>query len=141
MKLESKPAIRLGQDEYLRLVRRHPLISIRTESQRRTAQKLIDELLPTDLDAGADKYLDALSDLLMIYEKQHHPVPPLAPDRLLVNLLEDRGMTQADLVRTTGLAKATVSDLASGKRAFTVPQMHTVAKVFGIPAQLFFPSA
>ncbi len=127
--------------DYLGLVRRHPLTSIRTEVERRAAQKIIDELLPTHLAWGADKYLDALSDLLMVYEREHHPVPPLAPDRLLANLLDDRGMSQADLVRATGLAKATVSDLVSGKRAFTVAQMQTVAGVFGIPAHLFFPPA
>ena len=127
-------------DSYLTFVRRLPLASIRSEAGRRDAQTMIDELLPKALDVGGLKYLDALSDLLLLYERERHPIPPLAPDRLLANLLEDRAMSQADLVRATGLAKATVSDLLSGKRAFTVAQMHAVAGVFGIPAHLFLPT-
>jgi plasmid maintenance system antidote protein VapI len=48
-------------------------------------------------------------------------------------------MSQADLVRATGLAKATVSDLVSGKRPFTIEQMHSVAAVFGLPGHVFLP--
>ncbi len=135
-----KPA-RSRRDGYMALVRRLPLASIRTETELRRAQAMIDGLLPQNLDEGGLKYLDALSDLLLLYERERHPIPPLAPDRLLANLLEDRAMSQADLIRATGLAKATVSDLIAGKRAFTVVQMHTVAAVFGIPALLFFPAA
>ena len=128
-------------DSYLSLVQQLPLGSIRTEAERRVAQAMIDELLPQDLDEGGLKYLDALSDLLLLYERDRHPIPPLAPNRLLANLLEDRAISQADLVRATGLAKATVSDLIAGKRAFTVAQMHSVSAVFGIPAHLFLPVA
>jgi antitoxin component HigA of HigAB toxin-antitoxin module len=45
------------------------------------------------------------------------------------------------LVRRTGIAKATVSDLVSRKRAFTVGQMHRVAGVFGLPARVFLSKA
>jgi transcriptional regulator with XRE-family HTH domain len=54
-------------------------------------------------------------------------------------MLDERHMSQADLVRATGLAKATVSDLVGGKRRFTVKQMHVVAEVFGLPGTAFMP--
>jgi antitoxin component HigA of HigAB toxin-antitoxin module len=60
---------------------------------------------------------------------------------LLAHMLKERSMSQADLVRATGLAKATVSDLVGGKRSFTVDQMHLVAKVFGLPGVVFMPDA
>jgi HTH-type transcriptional regulator/antitoxin HigA len=91
------------------------------------------------LDDGRQTYLDALSDLVLLYERQHHPVPPLTPHELLVHLLAERDLSQADLVRTTGLAKATVSDLVTGKRAFTVEQMQRVSEVFDVPASVFLP--
>lgn len=128
-------------DTYFELVRRHPLTSIRNEPELDAAQAVIDTLLTQDLDDGGRTYLDALSDLVIVYEREHHPVPPLPPHALLTYMLEERGMSQADLVRATGIAKATVSDLASGKRAFTVDQMHSVAKVFGLPGAVFMPSA
>ena len=77
----------------------------------------------------------------MVYEQEHHAVAPLPPHELLAHMLEERGMSQADLARATGLAKATVSDLAGGKRAFTVDQMHAVARVFGLPGAVFMPGA
>ena len=128
-------------DTYFEWVRRHPLRSIQTDTDLDAAQAVLDELLRTDLDAGGLAYLDALSDLVLLYERERHPVPPLAPHELLAYLLDERGMSQADLVRRTGIAKATVSDLASGKRAFTVDQMHRVAGVFKVPATVFLPKA
>ena len=126
-------------DSYLDLVKRHPLRSIRSEAELDAAQAVIDDLLRQELDDGGLTYLDALSDLVILYERDHHPVPPLPPAELLAHLLEERGMSQAELVRRTRIAKATVSDLVSGKRAFTVEQMHRVAEAFGLPARVFLP--
>jgi HTH-type transcriptional regulator/antitoxin HigA len=115
--------------------------SIQTDADLDAAQAVVDGLLRQDLDAGGQAYLDALSDLVILYERDRHPVPPLAPHELLAYLLAERNMSQADLVRQTRVAKATVSDLVSGKRVFTVEQMHLVAGVFGLPATVFMPKS
>jgi antitoxin component HigA of HigAB toxin-antitoxin module len=130
-----------GSDTYFELVKRHPLASIRKDQDLDAAQAIVDGLLREDLDKGALTYLDALSDLIMIYEQQHHTMVSLPPHELLVQMLEERNMSQADLARATGMAKATVSDLATGKRRFTVSQMHSVAKVFGLPGSLFMANS
>jgi len=137
----TKTRVRAGAipDSYLTLVKRHPLTSIRNENEFDAAQAVMDALLREDLDDGGQAYLDALSDLVIVYEQEHHAVAPLPPHELLAHMLEERGMSQADLARTAGLAKATVSDLATGKRPFTVKQMHTVANLFGLPGTLFLP--
>jgi HTH-type transcriptional regulator / antitoxin HigA len=137
----AKTAVRAGAipDSYLTLVKRHPLTSIRDENELAAAQVVIDALLREGLDDGGQAYLDALSDLVIVYEQEHYAVAPLPPHELLAHMLEERGMSQADLARAAGLAKATVSDLASGKRPFTVKQMQTVAKIFGLPGTLFLP--
>lgn len=124
-------------DTYLTLVRRHPLTSIRTEADLDAAQAVIDELVAEDLDAGGRAYLDALSDLVILYERDRHPIPPLPPNELLAHLLADRGLSQAELGRRAGLPRSTVSELAAGKRPFTVPQMHAVAGALGVPAAAF----
>jgi HTH-type transcriptional regulator/antitoxin HigA len=126
-------------DTYFELVKRHPLRSIRNEEDLDAAQAVLDALLRQKLDRGGSAYLDALSDLVVLYEHDHHPIPPLPPHELLGQMLQERGMSQADLVRATGLAKATVSDLVSGKRPFTIEQMHSVAAVFGLPGHVFLP--
>ena len=128
-------------DTYFRLVKRHPLTSIRSDKDLDAAQSVVDALLREDLDDGGQAYLDALSDLIMVYEQEHHAIAPLPPHELLAHMLEERRMSQADLMRATGLAKATVSDLVTGRRPFTPKQMHTVANVFGLPGTVFMPKA
>jgi HTH-type transcriptional regulator/antitoxin HigA len=124
-------------DTYFALVQRHPLRSIQSEAELDAAQAVIDDLLRQELDAGGMAYLDALSDLVILYEREHHPIDPLPPDELLTYLLQENGMSQADLVRKTEIAKATVSDLVSGKRPFTVEHMRRIAAVFRLPARVF----
>jgi HTH-type transcriptional regulator / antitoxin HigA len=128
-------------DSYFALVKRHPLTSIRSEKDLDSAQAVVDELLREELDEGKQAYLDALSDLIIVYEQEHHAVAPLPPHELLVQMLAERGMSQAELARTAGLAKATVSDLATGKRPFTAKQMHAVASIFGLSGAVFLPKS
>ena len=124
---------------YWKLIQIWPLLSIRSESELNAAQSLVDQLLTQYLDQGGQAYLETLSDLILVYEQDHHPIEPLPPDELLAQLLTERQMTQADLVRQTGIAKATISDLAAGKRAFTVEQMQLISQIFHLPAAVFFP--
>ncbi len=137
----TKTAVRTRaiSDSYLAIVRRHPLMSIRSENELDAAQAVIDGLLRTELDGGGQAYLDAISDLVILYEQKHHAVAPLAPNELLAQMLGERGMSQAELARIAGLAKATVSDLVTGKRSFTVKQMHAVGRIFGLPGSVFLP--
>jgi HTH-type transcriptional regulator / antitoxin HigA len=136
-----KREVRAGaiSDSYLELVKRHPLTSIRSEGDLDAAQAVVDSLLREDLDEGKQAYLDALSDLVIVYEQEHHAVAPLPPHELLAHMLKERGMSQAALARTADLAKATVSDLVTGKRPFTIKQMHAVARIFGLPGTVFLP--
>lgn len=131
---------RVPPDTYLELVQRHPLRSVRTEAELDAAQAVIDDLLVEDLDAGGRAYLDALSDLVILYERDRHPVPPLPANELLAQLLADRDWSQAELGRRAGLPRSTVSELVSGKRPFTVPHMHAVATALRVPAAAFLRS-
>jgi len=122
-------------DSYLKLIKQHPLVSIRSEAELDKAQAVVDEMLTYDLDEGELAYLETLSDLILLYEQEHHAIPALPPHALLKQMLEERSMSQADLVRATG------SDLVTGKRAFTLEQMHLVGKVFSLPGVEFMGTA
>jgi len=141
--IRTKPGKRSGElsDVYFDLVKRHPLRSIQNDAALDAAQAMIDDLLRQKLDASGMAYLDALSDLVILYERDHHAITPLPPHELLAHMLEERGISQADLVRKTGIAKATVSDLAAGKRPFTVDHMHSIAAIVGLRATAFMPKA
>jgi hypothetical protein len=78
----TKSVVRAGglPDKYLALMKRNPLTSIRSDSDLDAAQAVVDDLLRQELDAGKQVHLDALSDLVIVYEQEHHAVAPLSPD-------------------------------------------------------------
>ena len=70
---------RRQQDTYLRLVQL-PLVSITSDVHLDAAQAMLDRLTDKKLDGGEQAYLDALCDLVAVYEDQYHPFrPPWTP--------------------------------------------------------------
>jgi HTH-type transcriptional regulator/antitoxin HigA len=77
---------------YLNLVQAFPLASIKSENLLQEAFQVMDRLLARgELDEGAQMYLDALSDLVAIYEDQHHQIDPPSDGAMLRHLLEAKG--------------------------------------------------
>ena len=77
-------------DSYLNLLRELPLRSIRTGGERDAAQAMVDCLLRQQLDRGAKWYLDALTDLIEVYEDKACPIPD-APEADVLRLLLEGG--------------------------------------------------
>lgn len=130
-KSEKKPVARQS-DAYFELVRQFPLVSIKSERQLKSAQRVIDRLLAQELTPGAAQYLDALSDLVATYEDAHHAIAAPSDADLLAHLLETKGISQAQLCRETKLAASTVSAVLSGKRTFTKDMVAKLSDYFQI---------
>lgn len=82
------------RDSYLELVLTFPLWSIRFNEHLAVAQQVMGRLLTKgDLDDGEETYLDALSDLVGVYEVEHHAIEPASDADMLRRLLEARGVT------------------------------------------------
>jgi HTH-type transcriptional regulator / antitoxin HigA len=100
------------RDDYLDLVMKFPLTSLKSEQQFESAQAVLDELLAKEkLNAGEEMYLDALGDLVAAYEDAHYPIAPASDADMLRHLMEAKGVTQADVHQDTGLAKSPISDV------------------------------
>ena len=139
----ARPA-RVGPEltpQYAELAAAFPLTKIADEAHLDAATAVMGGLLRRRLDAGGEAYLDALSDLVIVYEGRHHPIPDLTPAEMLAVLLEERGMTQAALVRATGIARSTVSAIAAGKRGPTPGQMAALGQALNVPPAVFLPAA
>jgi HTH-type transcriptional regulator/antitoxin HigA len=122
------------QDTYLKLVREFPLVSIKSESQLTAAQAMIDHLVDQPkLDGGEQAYLDALCDLVAVYEDQHHALPAASDAELLRHLMEAKGVTQVQVHRETGLAKSGLSEVLAGKKPFSKTMIDTLATYFHVP--------
>lgn len=126
-----------NKDSYLELILDFPLASIRSDAHLVEAQKVIDGLLARErLNEGEATYLDALSDLVETYEDEHHAIAPASDADLLQQLLEARGLSQAQLSREAGLPRSTISEVLNGKRRFSRQMIHKLAAYFQIDAAM-----
>jgi len=122
-----------GRDSYLELVTTFPLASIKSDTHLAEAQKVMDWLLAKGkLDQGDEMYLDALSDLVAIYEDDHHPIAPASDADMLRHLMDAKGINQAQLCRDTALPKSSVSEVLAGKRPFSRQMIRKLAAYFEV---------
>ncbi len=127
----------IGWDSYLELVKAFPLTSIKSDEQLEAAQKVMDQLLARgELDDGAEMYLDALSDLVAIYEDEHHAIAPASDAEMLRHLLDAKGVTQAQLSRDTAIPKSTISEILAGKKPFSRQVIRKLAAYFQVDASV-----
>jgi HTH-type transcriptional regulator/antitoxin HigA len=91
-------------------------MSIEDDAHLAAALAVIDKLVehPTR-SLAEDVYLGALTDLVETYENAHSALPPTTGVEALRHLMEDNGLTQADLAPLFG-APSIVSEVLSGKR-------------------------
>lgn len=121
------------RDSYLELILVFPLASIRSDEHLDEAQKVMDRLLAKgELDDGAETYLDALSDLVGVYENEHHAIEPASDADMLRHLLEAKGVTQAQLSQEAGIAKSTISEVLAGKKPFSRQMIRKLAEFFKV---------
>ena len=126
-----------GRDSYLELVMAFPLASIKSDEQLREAQKVLDRLLARgDLDDGEEMYLDALSDLVAVYEDEHYAIGPASDAEMLRHLIEAKGVTQAQLSRDTTIPKSTISEILAGKKPFSRRMIRKFADYFRVDASV-----
>lgn len=121
------------RDTYLELILTFPLSSIRSEEHLDEAQKVMDKLLAKgELVDGEETYLDALSDLVGVYEDKYHVIEPATDADMLRHLLEANGVTQAQLSQEAGIAKSTISEVLAGKRPFSRQMIRKLSEFFKV---------
>ncbi|MFM9069423.1 MAG: type II toxin-antitoxin system HigA family antitoxin, partial [Planctomycetota bacterium] len=74
--------------------------------------------------------LDALSDLVAVYEDEQHVIEPASDADMLRHLLESKSVTQIQLSQETGIAKSTISEVLAGKRPFSRQVIRKLADYF-----------
>jgi len=123
---------------YLKWIKAFPLASIRDDKHLEQATQVLHALLARpSLDAGEEQYLDALTDLVEVYESHHVPLATHGDAAVLAYLLELKGISQATVAEATGIQKSTISEVLSGKRLLTRQHIATLASYFGIGQQVF----
>jgi HTH-type transcriptional regulator/antitoxin HigA len=83
-----------------------------------------------------DAALDLMIRLLKDYEAEHHPLPDPSPQEMLVFLMEQRNLKQADLLPIFN-SRGYVSDIVNAKRAISRAHARQLADFFKVSAELF----
>jgi HTH-type transcriptional regulator / antitoxin HigA len=123
---------------YLKLVLSFPLRPLRSDADLDRAVAMVDaltdrmELAPEEAD-----YLEVLGRLIEDYEAEHDPLPAMSPVEALRYLLEENGLTQAELCAQTSLPVATISEVLNGKRGISPRVRQALAKRFKVSPALF----
>ena len=127
--------------DYLELIMRFPLAPIRNDKHMRQAHEVIDRLAVIDenkLTRGQADYLYALSDLVWMYEQEHHAIssPDLDGVDLLQFLLEENNMSASDLGRLLGNRQLGAAILRR-QRQLSKTHLLKLCERFKVSADLF----
>jgi HTH-type transcriptional regulator/antitoxin HigA len=114
---------------------------LRSEDEYGAAVAEIDRLLDANPQPSSPEYdrLELLSLLVEDYEARHHPIDDsnLTPQDMVDFVLEQRGMTRADLAPLMG-GRSRVSDFFNGRRSLSKGQIEALRKHLHIPADFLF---
>lgn len=126
---------------YMELVQTFPLRPIRDDEHLEAAGRVLDRLVDLpNLSDGQQDYLDVLAGLIKEYEDAHHPMPPTSGVEVLIFLMEEHGLRQADLVPVLG-SKSLVSEILQGKRKLNLNHIRQLSQHFKVPADAFIERA
>ncbi len=126
---------------YLALIDLFPLRPLRSARDYATALEVLDSLAVRpegSLSQGEQDYLDTLTMLVEAYDEDHHSLEGQRPDpvSMLKYLMQERGMTQADLARLLG-NRAAASLVLGGKRELSKSHIRKLAVHFRVSPALF----
>ena len=83
-----------------------------------------------------DAALELMVRLVKDYEEDHHPLPDPSPREMLVYLMEQRNLKQADLLPIFK-SRGYVSDIVNAKRAISRAHAKQLAEFFKVSADVF----
>ena len=116
-----------------------PVLTVpQSEDDHERLVAVLDEVLDA---GGADEtsvlatLAERIGDLVETYEAARYPIPDAKPVDVLAFLMEQHGLTQADLPEIG--AQSVVSDVLGGKRLLNLRQVSALSKRFGISADAF----
>ena len=115
-----------------------PLLTIDDEADYDQAVEHLNDLIDevgTNEQHPLYSLLDTLGTLLHAYEEKHHSMPESRGAELLAFLMEEHGLTQADLPEVG--SQGVVSEILASKRGLNVRHMRALGQRFGVSPGVF----
>jgi HTH-type transcriptional regulator / antitoxin HigA len=107
------------------------LIVIDSDAELARARALVDRLMASDHPANIAR-LRAQAGLIAAYEEEKWPRRPLSTADVIKYLMDQHGLTRADLVPILGTASR-VSEVLRGKKGLSVTMVQRLRARFHIP--------
>lgn len=127
-----------SSDRYLEMLREFPPRPIHDDGEHRRAIAVIDTLIDRGrLTPEEEDYLEVLGLIVAAYEDSLYEHPEFSGVDRLRHLIDEHGLSQADLARETGIPVQSLSDILNGKRRISPKVRGKLAERFGVPAFLF----
>ena len=106
---------------------------IRTEADYRETMKQMKVLWDSPEGSSEADLLEVLSMLIEQYERKYVAIEPLDPVDAIRCEMEEKGLSQQDMVKYFG-SKERVSEVLARKRPLTLKMIKTLYHEMGIPA-------
>lgn len=113
---------------------------VKTENDYDAALARIEDLWGAEPGTPEGDELDVLIALVGVYEDENHPVPPPSPIEAIRFVMEQKELTQADLIPYLG-SRPRVSEILNGKRTLTLRMIRSLHSGLGIPADILIQDA
>ena len=113
---------------------------VRTVTAYKKVLRHLEKLMTPNPDRARSDLIELLSTMVEQYEQQSHATPHVAPADMLRHLIEERGITNAQLARDTGIPRSTITDVLAGRRQISKANAVRFGGYFGTPADLFLAS-
>ena len=113
------------------------LILIDSDAELARARRLVDRLWNSDAPADIAR-LAAQARLIAAYEETKWPRRPPSTAELIRHLMDQHGLTRADLVPLLGTASR-VSEVLRGKKGLSMTMVQRLRARFRVPADLLLP--
>jgi HTH-type transcriptional regulator/antitoxin HigA len=124
------------REDYGTLLKKKLPHVIRTRKDYETYLADVRRLMTANRTKAETQYLNLLVTLIQAYERENVEIPAASPLDVLHELMEARGMAQADLARLVG-SSGTASEIYNGKRAISVALAKKLGGHFGVSFALF----
>jgi HTH-type transcriptional regulator/antitoxin HigA len=113
------------------------LIVIDSDAELARARALVDRLMASRKPADVAR-LQAQARLIQVYEETKWPRRPVRAGTIVRYLMDQHGLTRADLVPVLG-TPSRVSEVLSGKKGLSMTMVQRLRARFGVPAELLLP--
>ena len=112
---------------------------ITSEREYRRALKYLDQYMQPKPGKARAQLLDLIATLVSDYEDKHHadPLNDLSPGELLSFLIEQRGLTRAELARLTDIPRQKITNAINGTRSLSKSHAIKLAEFFKLRPAAF----